>query len=105
MNKMNKDKVNRLIIEIKRVLKKRGFLIATELVHPCEQKGVLFKFITYLERKFKHIHYYDSYGLQNILSRCFYEIHSEKLGNNISRHIFTYNPSFSQRLSNSMAVS
>ena len=89
LHHMTIEKRSLLITEIRRTMNRGALLIVIELVPRREQKGLFFRFITFMEEKFHKISYCDREFLNNFLEAEFKRISCEKLNANFIGCIFS----------------
>ncbi|MBZ9577919.1 class I SAM-dependent methyltransferase [Patescibacteria group bacterium] len=88
LHHMSQKEVARLASEIKRVMQKKAFLIVIELAQRREQKGPLFRLVTYIENKIKKINYCSEKLLRDVFPGEFRKVYCEKIGKNFIIFIF-----------------
>lgn len=89
LHHMKNNEISKLLLEIKRVLNEKGFLIILELVSRHLQKGFFFKFITFLEEKFKNINYCDQLLSSKLFHTSFKKIFSITISSNFKIYVFS----------------
>lgn len=91
LHHMDYENIPKFLIDLKRIMKKRSFLIIIELAARYQQKGFLFKLITYIEEKFKKINYCNVDFFQNLFLKGFGEVSIEKKGVNFTIYLLRDN--------------
>ncbi|MBU1912647.1 MAG: class I SAM-dependent methyltransferase [Candidatus Omnitrophica bacterium] len=82
LHHMPREKIAVLISEIKRTLDENGKIIIIELTPSSQQRGFLFRLVTYLEEKINKIIYCDDVFFEIFFNSEFIKIYSKKIGFN-----------------------
>lgn len=90
LHHMNQDEVANLILEIKRLMNKKAFLVIIELAPRNRQKGFFFRVVTYAEEKIRGIRYCGKDFFQKFFYKEFKEVYFAKLDRNFVEYVFSF---------------
>jgi len=93
LHHMTEQQITTFAGSLKNILKEKGMLIIIELVPRNQQKGLLFKGVTFLEEKIKKIIYYKKEDLARILGSEFKNIQTETISLNFIKYLYTFESS------------